>query len=166
MSYKFKTAVITLSDKGSRGEREDTSGPKIKEIMEEHDYEVVYMKILPDDQNLIEYELKKLSDSCQCDLILTTGGTGFSKRDCTSEATKNVIDKEVPGIAEAIRAYSINITKRGMLSRAISGIRKETLIINLPGSCKAVEESLTYIIDTLDHGLAILKGLDEECGKK
>ena len=166
MSYKFKTAVITLSDKGSRGEREDTSGPKIKEIMEEHDYEVVYMNILPDDQNIIEYELKKLSDFCQCDLILTTGGTGFSKRDCTPEATKNVIDKEVPGIAEAIRAYSINITKRGMLSRAISGIRKETLIINLPGSCKAVEESLTYIIDTLDHGLAILKGLDEECGRK
>lgn len=166
MSYKFKTAVITLSDKGSRGEREDTSGPKIKEIIEEHHYEVVYMKIIPDDQNLIEYELKKLSDLGECDLILTTGGTGFSKRDCTPEATKNVIDKEVPGIAEAIRAYSMAITKRAMLSRAISGIRKETLIINLPGSCKAVEESLTYIIDTLDHGLAILKGLDGECERK
>lgn len=165
MSYKFKTAVITLSDKGSMGERKDTSGPKIKEILEEHDYEVVYMKILPDDQNLIEYELKKLSDCGEYDLVLTTGGTGFSKRDCTPEATKNVIDKEVPGIAEAIRAYSISITKRAMLSRAISGIRKETLIINLPGSLKAVEESLTYIIDTLYHGLAILKGLDKECGR-
>ena len=165
MSYKFKTAVLTLSDKGSRGERKDTSGPKIKEIAERYNFEVVYMKILPDDQNLIENELKELSDCGEYDLVLTTGGTGFSKRDCTPEATKNVIDKEVPGIAEAIRAYSISITKRAMLSRAISGIRKETLIINLPGSLKAVEESLTYIIDTLYHGLAILKGLDKECGR-
>lgn len=165
MFYKFKTAIITLSDKGSRGERKDTSGPKIKEIVEKHGYEVIHMEVIPDDQHLIESELRRLSDSCECDLILTTGGTGFSERDCTPEATKNVIDREVPGISEAIRLYSINITKRAMLSRAVSGIRKKTLIVNLPGSCRAVEESLTYIIDTLDHGIAILKDLDEECGR-
>ncbi len=165
MSYKFKTAILTLSDKGSVGQREDASGAKIKEIVEKHGYEVVYMKILPDEQILIENELKELSDCNRCDLILTTGGTGFSKRDCTPEATKHVIEREAPGIAEAIRAYSMTITKRAMLSRATSGIRNETLIVNLPGSCKAVEESLTYIIDTLDHGIAILKGLDGECGR-
>lgn len=165
MSYKFRVAVITISDKGSTGERVDTSGPQIKQMVEEQGYVVTKMLILPDEQDKIEQELIQLADNDICDLILTTGGTGLSSRDCTPEATLHVIDKQIPGIAEAIRAYSMTITKRAMLSRAVSGIRKGTLIINLPGSRKAVEESLGFVLDTLDHGLATLKGLDGECGR-
>jgi molybdenum cofactor synthesis domain-containing protein len=109
--------------------------------------------------------MKQLVDEDKCDLILTTGGTGCSPRDVTPEATKEIIDREVPGIAEAIRAYSLTITKRAMLGRGIAGIRKKTLIINLPGSQKAVSESLTYIMDTLEHGLAVLKGDTGDCGR-
>lgn len=165
MWNKFRVAVITLSDKGSIGERIDTSGPKIRELSEKHGYEVVEMILLPDDQARLEEEMIRLADQEICDLILTTGGTGFSARDCTPEATWNVIDRQAPGIAEAIRAFSMTITKRAMLSRAMSGIRNKTLIVNLPGSEKAVEESLGYILDTLDHGLAILRGTDGECGR-
>ena len=151
---KYKVGIVTLSDKGSRGEREDLSGPKIQELLPDDRYEVVSYRILPDDQPAIEKELCRLADEEHCALVLTTGGTGFSVRDVT------------PGIAEAIRAYSLTITPRAMLSRAASAIRKQTLIVNLPGSPKAVEESLTYILSSLGHGLDILLGEDGECARK
>ena len=143
---KYKVGIVTLSDKGSRGEREDLSGPKIQELLPDDRYEVVSYRILPDDQPAIEKELCRLADEEHCALVLTTGGTGFS--------------------AEAIRAYSLTITPRAMLSRAASAIRKQTLIVNLPGSPKAVEESLTYILSSLGHGLDILLGEDGECARK
>lgn len=165
MLKKYRAAVLTLSDKGSQGKREDTSGTWLCEELEKCGYEVVNYAILPDEQEWIERKLICLADEEKCDLILTTGGTGFSKRDRTPEATRAVIDREAPGIAEGIRAYSTMITKRAMLSRGVSGIRKETLIINLPGSRKAVEESFTYIQDTLEHALGILTEVDGECGR-
>lgn len=165
MCGKYRAAVITLSDKGSRGEREDTSGRWLRERLLAGDYEVVEYRILPDEQQMLEDALCALTDTGACDLILTTGGTGLSERDHTPEATRNVIEREVPGIAEAIRAYSMTITKRAMLSRAVAGIRGNTLIVNLPGSRKAVEESLDYILDTLGHGLAVLTGREGECGR-
>ena len=163
---KYKVGIVTLSDKGSRGEREDLSGPKIQELLPDDRYEVVSYRILPDDQPAIEKELCRLADEELCALVLTTGGTGFSVRDVTPEATLAVADRIAPGIAEAIRAYSLTITPRAMLSRAASAIRKQTLIINLPGSPKAVEESLTYILSSLGHGLDILLGEDGECARK
>ncbi|HHX68174.1 MAG: molybdopterin adenylyltransferase [Miniphocaeibacter sp.] len=161
----FKAAILTISDKGSKGEREDLSGKVIKEILLENKYEIVTYEIIPDEQNTIENKLIEFADEKQVDLILTTGGTGFSKRDVTPEATINIATKLVPGISEAIRQYSLQITKRAMLSRATSVIRNNTLIINLPGSPKAVRESLEYIITELDHGLNILTGKDSECAR-
>lgn len=160
----FTAGVITLSDKGSQGLREDLSGPLICEMLEAKGYVVEETMVLPDERGKLEQQLKRLADQRQLDLILTTGGTGFSQRDVTPEATIAVCDRLAPGIAEAIRAYSLTITPRAMLSRAASGIRKKTLIINLPGSPKAVRESLTYIMSSLDHGLGILRGTDGECG--
>ncbi|HJC82380.1 MAG TPA: MOSC domain-containing protein [Candidatus Anaerostipes avicola] len=157
-------AVITLSDKGFAGERKDTSGPRAAKILRKYGYEVVEEVLLPDEQKKIEKELIRLSDSRQVSLILTTGGTGFSMRDCTPEATLAVADRQAPGIAEAIRAGSMEITKRAMLSRGVSVIRGRTLIINLPGSEKAVEESLSFIMDSLEHGIRILRGTASECG--
>ena len=154
-------AVITLSDKG---ERKDTSGPRAAKILREYGYEVVEEVLLPDEQKKIEKELIRLSDSRQVSLILTTGGTGFSMRDRTPEATLAVADRQAPGIAEAIRAGSMEITKRAMLSRGVSVIRGRTLIINLPGSEKAVAESLSFIMDSLEHGIRILRGTASECG--
>lgn len=162
----FRVAVITLSDKGAKGEREDVSGPTICSVMEEMGYDVVETLILPDVQKKLETELIRLADGRQVDLILTTGGTGFSKRDVTPEATMAVATKNAPGIAEAIRANSMLITKRAMLSRGASVIRNNTLIINLPGSPKAVKESLDVIKSELDHGLGILRGTVSECGRK
>ncbi|WP_346686261.1 MogA/MoaB family molybdenum cofactor biosynthesis protein [Megamonas hypermegale] len=161
----FKAAIITASDKGAQGLREDLSGPCIKKILEEANYEVVSIDILPDDRNLIADKLIKLSDR-KIPLILTTGGTGFAPRDNTPEATRDVIEKETPGISEAIRAESLKITPRAMLSRAVSGIRKQSLIINLPGSPKAVRECLDFILPTLEHGLNIMLSLDSECARK
>lgn len=165
-NQKYRVGIVTLSDKGFKGEREDLSGPKIKSLLPTEKYEVVSYCILPDDQKTIEKELCRLADEEQCVLILTTGGTGFSKRDVTPEATLAVADRNAPGIAEAIRAYSLTITPRAMLSRGASVIRKQTLIVNLPGSPKAVEESLTYILDSLSHGLDILLGTAFECARK
>ena len=159
---KYKVGIVTLSDKGSRGEREDLSGPKIQELLPDDQYEVVSYRMLPDEQAAIEKELCRLADEEHCALVLTTGGTGFSMRDVTPEATLAVADRVAPGIAEAIRAYSLTITPRAMLSRAASAIRKQTLIVNLP----AVEESLTYILSSLGHGLDILLGEDGECARK
>ena len=158
-------AVFTLSDKGSKGEREDKSGPVIVKMLEEAGYEIIESNILPDEQKLLENELIRLSDQRQVNLILTTGGTGFSERDRTPEATMTVATRLAPGIAEAIRAGSMKITKRAMLSRETSVIRNKTLIVNLPGSPKAVAESLELVIDQLDHGIKILLGRTGECAR-
>ncbi len=161
----FKVAVITSSDSGFAGEREDVSGPVISRIVREYGYEVIYETILPDDMNMLCDEMKYLCDNNTADLILTTGGTGFSQRDCMPEATQKISERMVPGIPEAMRAYSMQITKRSMLSRAACGIRKGTLILNLPGSPKAVEECLTYVLPELEHGLKILKGTASNCAR-
>lgn len=161
----FTVGILTLSDKGSRGEREDLSGKVIEEIVNKRGYSIKIKEIISDDLNLIENKLIEYADDLSIDLILTTGGTGFSPRDNTPEATENVSTRKVPGIAEAMRAYSMTITKRGMLSRATSVIRNNSLIVNLPGSPKAVRETLEYIIDELDHGLKILKNIDGECAR-
>ena len=163
---QFRVGIITASDKGSQGEREDVSGATIREIVERNGYIVSEYCILPDEMSKLEQEMIRLADNDLCDLVLTTGGTGFSPRDITPEATLHVVDRLAPGISEAMRAYSMSITKRAMLSRGISGIRKQTLIINLPGSPKAVKESLEFVIKELEHGLQILKGFTGECARK
>ena len=159
-------AVITLSDKGYRGEREDKSGPAIVEILRANGYEIVETILLPDQQEIIEKELIRLCDQRQVNLIVTTGGTGFAPTDVTPEATMNVATRNAPGIAEAIRAGSMTITRRAMLSREVSVIRNQTLIVNLPGSPKAVKESLGFVVDQLDHGIRILTGRAGECARK
>jgi len=161
-----RVAIITASDSGFRGEREDLSGPVIKDIAEAHGYEIVHMCLLPDDEDKLSKEMRHIADENMADLILTTGGTGFSERDCMPEATIAVTERIVPGITEAIRAFSMKLTKRAMLSRAAAGIRKKTLIVNLPGSPKAVRESLEFIIDELGHGLEILTGETSNCARK
>lgn len=162
----YRAGIVTLSDKGAAGEREDVSGAVIKEILEKAGYEVVSYRLLADEGEDLKEELMRLSDEVECDLVLTTGGTGFSPRDVTPEATLAVADRNAPWIAEAIRAYSMTVTKRAMLSRGASVIRGSTLIINLPGSPKAVRESLEYILDTLSHGLEILSGRGGDCARK
>ena len=161
----YKVGIITASDKGSRGEREDISGQVIHEMVTKAGYEVVSLKIVPDERDALSIEMMRLADVVGVHLILTTGGTGFSKRDIKPEATKAVIEREASGIAEAIRYNSLKITPKGMLSRGVAGIRGETLIINLPGSPKAVRESLEYILQPVYHGLQILVGDDSECGQ-
>jgi molybdenum cofactor synthesis domain-containing protein len=156
---------MTLSDKGFVGERVDESGPKAVAMLKAAGYEIVETLLLPDAQKKIERELIRLADSRQVDLIITTGGTGMSVRDCTPEATLAVATRNVPGIAEAIRAGSMAITKRAMLGRGASVLRNNTLIVNLPGSVKAVEESLEIVLPELEHGLRILKGSANECGR-
>ena len=162
----YRAGIVTLSDKGAAGEREDKSGAVIREILEAAGYEVAAQSLLPDEGEALKKELIRLSDQVQCDLELTTGGTGFSRRDVTPEATMAVAERNAPGIAEAIRACSMAVTKRAMLSRGVSVIRGGTLIINLPGSPKAVRESLEYVLDTLPHGLDILSGRGGECARK
>ncbi len=159
----FTAAVITLSDQGAAGKREDKSGPLIREILTGRGYDVIETLLLPDGQKALERQLCRLADQRQVNLIFTTGGTGFSERDVTPEATLAVCDRMANGIAEAIRHYSLGITGRAMLSRAVSGIRKKTLIVNLPGSPKAVRESLEYVLPHLGHGLGILRGTEGEC---
>lgn len=161
----MKAAIITSSDSGYAGEREDKSGSVIQEILEANDYEVVHTILLPDDRKMLADEMARIADEGIAELIVTTGGTGFSPRDCMPEATKDIIEREVPGIPEAMRAYSMTITPRAMLSRAAAGIRKGTLIVNLPGSPKAVRESLEYIIPALEHGLQILTGEATNCAR-
>jgi len=160
----MRVGVITASDKGYAGEREDFSGKKIVSIMEAHGYEIAKTTILPDDRQMLADEMISMADA-GIHLILTTGGTGFSQRDVTPEATKMVIEREAAGIPMAILNYSLTITDRAMLSRATAGIRGETLIVNLPGSPKAVEEALVYILPALKHGLDILLGRDGECAR-
>ena len=161
----FQAAVITLSDKGSRGEREDKSGPLIVKMLAAAGYKVEETLLLPDEAAALKAQLIRLADGRQVNLILTTGGTGFSPRDITPEATLAVADRNAPGIAEAMRYHSLSITPRGMLSRAASVLRGKTLIVNLPGSPKAVQENLEYILPSLEHGLRIAAGLDGECAR-
>lgn len=155
-------AVLTLSDKGSRGERVDTSGPGIAEALKGIG-EVLYYDILPDERELIRNKL--LEYSGKVDLILTTGGTGLSPRDVTPEATLEVIEREIPGIAEAMRMEGLKKTRRSMLSRAVAGVRGQTLIINLPGSPSAVQENLAVILDVIPHAIEKIKGGDGECAR-
>lgn len=161
----MRAAVITSSDTGYRGEREDASGPEVCRILKENGYDVVYTVLLPDERSMLAEEMAKIADQGMAELVLTTGGTGFSPRDCMPEATMDIAERLVPGIPEAIRAYSMTITPRAMLSRAAACIRKQTLIINLPGSPKAVRESLEYILPALSHGLEILTGAAANCAQ-
>ena len=163
---KYQAAIITLSDKGSAGEREDKSGPLIKERLSQKGYEVVEQILLPDDAEKLKKHFIRLSDQRQLDLIITTGGTGFGPKDITPEATMDVATRNAPGIAEAIRSYSMKFTLRAMLSRGVSVIRGKTLIINLPGSPKACSESLDCILDTLPHGMDLLREEVAECARK
>ena len=156
MSYT--AAVITVSDKGYIGQREDTSGPNLCRILKEKGYELVHTSIVPDDNEMIQAELIKCCDELKINLILTTGGTGFSPRDITPEATMAVVERPTPGIPEAMRAESMRITPKGCLSRSAAGIRKQSLIINLPGSKKASEENIMAVIGAVDHGLEMLLG--------
>ena len=162
---KFRAAVVVLSDKASHGEREDLSGKTAMDMLASAGYEIIETVIIPDDKERIITELKRLSDGREADLIVTSGGTGFSLRDNTPEATMAVADRNAPGIAEYMRLKSMELTDRAMLSRAVSVIRGQTLIVNLPGSPKAVEECLGFIMNGLDHGLRILRGSAGECAR-
>ena len=162
----YTVGIITSSDKGYAGEREDKSGAVIKEIVEGAGFTVVKQVVLPDEKEMLKNEFKVMSDELKVNLILSTGGTGFSKRDIAPEATKEILDRSAPGICEAIRMYSMQITKRAMLSRAVSGIRKDTLIVNLPGSPKACKEALDFVLDDVKHGIDILLGSARECARK
>ena len=160
----FTAAVTTLSDRSFRGEREDKSGPLISELLKDT-AETVRYRCVPDEREQIAAALIEMCDALHSDVVFTTGGTGFSPRDVTPEATKDVIDREAPGVAEAIRAKSMEITPMAMLSRAVSGIRGKTLIINLPGSPKAVRESIEVVLPVLDHAVETLSGVTLSCGK-
>lgn len=159
----LRVGIITASDKGSRGEREDLSGPTLSKLVQEIDGEVVVYIVLPDDQAQLEATMCQWADELNLDLILTTGGTGFSIRDVTPEATLAVADRMVPGIAEVMRMESLKVTPKAMLSRAIAVLRKRTLIINMPGSPKAVRECFAAIAPAIPHGIQILKGEASEC---
>ena len=164
MSYT--AAVITVSDKGYRGEREDTSGPNLVRILEEKGFQVTYTAMVPDDSEMIQEVLIKCADERNIALVLTTGGTGFSPRDITPEATLKVVERLTPGIPEAMRAESMKITPKGCLSRSAAGIRGRTLIINLPGSKKASAENILAVIDPVAHGLDMLYSEGSaDCGK-
>lgn len=154
--YKYKVVVLTISDKCSKGEREDKSGKIVIEALKNRPFELEKYEVIPDEPDLIKEKLINYCDVLKVDLVLTDGGTGFTVRDLTPEATKEVIEREVPGISEAMRFEGFKSTKRAMLSRGISGIRKKTLIINLPGSSRGAKESIEAIIEELPHGLDMI----------
>ena len=160
---EYRAAVITMSDKGSQGLREDTAGDAVVKILEENGWKIQYRTMIPDDMEQIKAELIKCADELKVTLVATTGGTGFSMRDVTPEATLAVVDREVRGIPEAMRAESMKITPMGMLSRAAAGLRKQTLIINLPGSRKAASECLEAVIKPIKHGVEVLLGESGDC---
>ena len=158
-------AVITISDKGSQGLREDTSGPALVSMLEESGYRVAYTTIIPDEFERIQRELKLCADEKELCLVLTTGGTGFSPRDVTPEATEGILERRAPGIPEAMRAESMKITPMGCLSRETAGIRGKTLIINLPGSKKAATENFSAVIKPVRHGIEVLRGVSGDCAR-
>jgi molybdenum cofactor synthesis domain-containing protein len=163
---KFTVGILTASDKGFRGERPDLSGQVIREMIGDLEGEVVRYEIVPDELGVIKENLIHFADNDHLDLVLTTGGTGLGPRDVTPDATLEVVEKLVPGIPEAMRMESMKKTNRAMLSRAVAGVRHRTLIINLPGSPKAVKECLEVILPVLNHGLEILKGTGGECARR
>ncbi|MFQ5586032.1 MAG: molybdopterin adenylyltransferase [Thermodesulfobacteriota bacterium] len=159
----IRAGILTMSDKGSRGEREDLSGKVIAEMIQELPAEVAVYEIIPDEPDVIRERLVEFVDEKRLDLILTTGGTGVSPRDVTPEATRAVIERELPGMAEAMRAESLSKTPYAMVSRAVCGVRGETLIINLPGSPKAVRENLAVVLPAINHTIEKIKGSTREC---
>ena len=159
----FTAAVVTVSDRGACGERADGSGPRIEALLKERGYDVVHREIVPDEAGEIERVLVRLADERDVALVLTTGGTGFSPRDVTPEATERACTRMVPGIPEAMRAASLKVTPRGMLSRGAAGIRGGTLIVNLPGSPRAAIENLEAVLPALEHGLEMLRGGPADC---
>lgn len=161
----FRAAVLTVSDRSFRGQRPDAAGPLVAEVLKEAGYEVTSLEVVPDEQPEIETALCRVADAQQAELLVTTGGTGFAPRDVTPEATLAVCDRLTPGIPEAMRYASMQITSRAMLSRAQAGIRKQTLIINLPGSPKAARENLEAVLPALSHGLEMLSGKPADCAK-
>jgi len=160
---KYTAAVLTVSDKASTGEREDTGGPLVREMLEEAGYDVTLTSIVSDEVGMIERKLIEWSDKKAIALIITTGGTGFSPRDVTPEATQVVCERLTPGIPEAMRLASLKVTPRGMLSRSAAGIRGRSLIVNLPGSPKAIRENFEAVLPALDHGLKMLRGGPSDC---
>ena len=154
----YKVAVLTISDKCSKGQREDKSGKIVQELVKNLPGEVIKYELIPDEPEMIKEKLKSYCDDLKVDLVLTNGGTGFTPRDFTPEATKEVIERDVPGIPEAMRVLCLHLTKRSMLSRGVAGIRGKTLIVNLPGSSKGAKESLEAILDGLPHGLDMILG--------
>ena len=156
-------AVLTISDKGSRGERLDASGPAVQELLEQAGITVSHSEIIPDEQDHIARQLIACCDEMHCDLVVTTGGTGVSLRDVTPEATRSVIERELPGFGEAMRMESLKITPHAVISRALAGIRKHCLIINLPGSPKAARENLGTVLPALAHAIAKIQGDPSDC---
>ena len=161
----YHAAVLTVSDRSFRGERPDGGGPLVAEMLKNAGYEVIMSAIVPDEQAQIEEKLRQIADSGEVQLLVTTGGTGFAPRDVTPEATLTVCDRLTPGIPEAMRYASMQVTNRAMLSRAQAGIRKGTLIINLPGSPKAAKENLEAVLSAIGHGLEMLSGRPADCAK-
>ena len=166
MAGTRQAGVLTISDRGFRGEREDSSGPKVQEILRRAGFTIVKFEVVPDEKQFIEQRLKYLVDEACLDLVVTTGGTGVSPQDVTPEATPAVIDRQIPGMAEAMRAASLAKTPHAMLSRAVVGIRGQTLIINLPGSVKGAQENLKVLIPALEHALEKIQGDSSECGSQ
>ncbi len=162
---KYKAGILTISDKGSRGEREDTSGPGIKELLKSARFDVAAYAIVPDRKEVISQKIIDWIDNQNIDLLVTTGGTGVSPSDVTPEATKEVIHREIPGISEVMRLESYKITPRSILSRGIAGIRSKSKIINLPGSKQAARENLAAVLEALGHALYKIKGGEEDCGR-
>jgi len=165
MQRRIRVGIITASDSAYRGERQDESGPLIAATVEKAGMEVVHQKVLPDDEGALAVEMKYMADGLGLDVVLTTGGTGLGPRDRTPEATRAIIDREVPGIAEALRAAGLRKTPHAMLSRGVAGVRGSTLIVNLPGSPRAVQESLEVLLPALGHAVELLQGQAVDCAR-
>ena len=162
----MRAAIIIASTSGYKGLREDKSGPALQRMLKQVGFETKFMKVLPDDKMILSQVMKKLADNDLVDLILTSGGTGFAKDDCTPEATLEILDRDIRGIPEAMRAYTMRFTKRTMLTRSVAGIRKNTIIVNLPGSPKGASECLEYVLPELVHGVEVLTGKASECARE